>query len=93
MVTEKEKMVSGEMYDATDPQLTAERRRARDLCKALSESHDSEQELRERIIRELFGSAGDSIWIEPPLKPSSNWPAGRIWMDGASPNLRNRPGT
>ena len=67
MVTEKEKMVSGEMYDATDPQLTAERRRARDLCKALNESHDSEQELRERIIRELFGTAGDAIWIEPPF--------------------------
>ncbi len=67
MVTEKEKMLSGDMYDATDPQLTAERRRARDLCKSLNESRDSEQELRERIIRELFGSAGDAIWIEPPF--------------------------
>jgi maltose O-acetyltransferase len=67
MVTEKDKMLSGEMYDATDPQLTAERRRARDLCKALNESHGSEQELRERIIRELFGTAGDAIWIEPPF--------------------------
>ena len=67
MATEKEKMLSGEMYDATDPQLTAERRRARDLCKALNESHDNEQELREHIIRELFGKAGDAIWIEPPF--------------------------
>ena len=67
MVTEKEKMLSGGMYDATDPQLIAERRRARDLCKSLNESHDSEQELRERIIRELFGSAGEAIWIEPPF--------------------------
>jgi maltose O-acetyltransferase len=67
MVTEKENMLSGEMYDATDPQLTAERRRARDLCKSLNESHASEQELRRRIIRELFGRAGDDIWIEPPF--------------------------
>jgi len=67
MVTEKEKMLSGEMYDATDPQLTAERQQARDLCKALNESYDSEQKLRERIIRELFGIAGDAIWIEPPF--------------------------
>ena len=67
MVTEKEMMLSGGMYDATDPQLAAERRRARDLCKSLNESHDSEQELRERIIRELFGSAGEAIWIEPPF--------------------------
>jgi len=60
-------MLSGEMYDATDPQLTAERRRARDLCKILNDSHDNEQALRERIIRELFGRTGDAIWIEPPF--------------------------
>ena len=43
MVTEKEKMLSGEMYDARDPQLTAERQRARDLCKALNESDPAKQ--------------------------------------------------
>lgn len=67
MLTEKQKMLTGEMYDAADPQLTADRRRARDLCKSLNDSTDSEQELRERIIRELFGSAGDAVWIEPPF--------------------------
>jgi maltose O-acetyltransferase len=67
MTTEKEKMLSGQMYDATDPQLRAEHRRARDLCKTLNDSHDNEQELRERIIRELFGKTGDAIWIEPPF--------------------------
>jgi maltose O-acetyltransferase len=67
MATEKEKMLSGHMYDATDPQLRAEHRRARDLCKTLNDSHDNEQELRERIIRELFGRAGDAIWIETPF--------------------------
>jgi maltose O-acetyltransferase len=67
MVTEKEKMLAGEMYDATDPQLTAERQRARDLCKSFNASHGHEQELRDRIIGELFGNAGDAIWIEPPF--------------------------
>ena len=67
MVTEKEKMLSGQMYDATDPQLRAEHQRARDLCKTLNDSHDNEQELRKRIIRELFGKTGDAIWIEPPF--------------------------
>ena len=63
MTTEKEKMLTGEMYDAADPQLTEERRHARDLCKTLNESPDNEQELRQRIIRKLFGSAGDAVWI------------------------------
>jgi maltose O-acetyltransferase len=67
MKTEKEKMLAGEPYDPTDAQLSAERRRARSLCKALNESRDEEQDLRARIIRELFGSAGDAVWIEPPF--------------------------
>ena len=67
MQTEKQKMLAGEMYDAADPQLSAERRRARDLCKSLNASHGNEQEVRQRIIRELFASAGDAIWIEPPF--------------------------
>ena len=67
MATEKDKMLAGEMYDPADPQLTAERQRARDLCKSLNESYDNEQELRQRIIRKLFGSADDAIWIEPPF--------------------------
>lgn len=46
MATEKEKMLAGEMYDAADAQLVAERERARDLCKLLNESDAAEQELR-----------------------------------------------
>ncbi len=67
MPTEKEKMLTGEMYDAMDPQLVTERRRARELCNALNDSHDAERELRERILMELFGTVGDAIWIEPPF--------------------------
>jgi len=67
MATEKEKMLAGELYDTSDPKLTADRQRARGLCKSLNKSYDNEQELRQRIIRKLFGSAGDAIWIEPPF--------------------------
>jgi len=67
MLTEKEKMLAGEVYDAMDPQLVTARRRARKLCKVLNESHDAERELRERILTELFGTVGDGIWIEPPF--------------------------
>lgn len=67
MPTEKEKMVSGEMYDASDPQLRAERRRARKLCRELNHSLDEELALRERIHAELFGRVGEGLWIEPPF--------------------------
>ncbi|MDJ0817064.1 MAG: sugar O-acetyltransferase [Desulfobacterales bacterium] len=67
MVTEKEKMLAGEMYNAADPQLADERRRARDLCKSLNDSHDNELELRSQILQNLFGSTGADVWIEPPF--------------------------
>ncbi len=67
MPTEKEKMLRGELYNAADPQLVAERRRARDLCRELNLSHDAEVELRQRIIAELFGATGANIVIEPPF--------------------------
>jgi maltose O-acetyltransferase len=65
--TEKEKMLAGELYDPREAHLAAERRRARNLCKALNASGDEEQDLRGCIIRELFGSAGEAIWIAPPF--------------------------
>jgi maltose O-acetyltransferase len=67
MTTEKEKMLAGELYDAREAHLSAERRRARNLCNMLNESRDEEQDLRGRIIRELFRSAGEAVWIEPPF--------------------------
>jgi maltose O-acetyltransferase len=50
-----------------DPQLVQERRRARDLCKALNDSRDDEQEKRAEIIHQLFGAIGENTWIEPPF--------------------------
>jgi Maltose acetyltransferase. len=36
MWTERKKMLAGELYDPMDPELVAERTRARDLCQALN---------------------------------------------------------
>jgi maltose O-acetyltransferase len=67
MPSEKDKMLGGELYDPLDLVLSQARRRARDLVKALNDSRDDEQEKRLRLIRELFGAAGEGIWIEPPF--------------------------
>ncbi|MEM9450477.1 MAG: sugar O-acetyltransferase [Cyanobacteria bacterium P01_E01_bin.6] len=67
MVTEKEKMLIGELYDPTDPQLTAERQRARMLCQSLNASSNAEDELRQRIFQDLFRSLGNDFWLEPPF--------------------------
>jgi maltose O-acetyltransferase len=66
MKTEKEKMLAGELYDALDPQLCAERERCRDLCRKLNESREGQQEMRKQILAELLGRRTDA-WIQPPF--------------------------
>lgn len=65
--TEKAKMLAGELYDPLDPELVAAREHARDLCQALNATREAEQEERRRILRELFGAGGDTVWMQPPF--------------------------
>ncbi|MES1244412.1 MAG: sugar O-acetyltransferase [Acidobacteriota bacterium] len=67
MATEREKMIAGELYDALDPELVALRGRARDLCRELNASAESEPERRKAILVELLGEGGDSVWLQPPF--------------------------
>jgi maltose O-acetyltransferase len=60
-------MLAGELYDPLDPELAAGRERARDLCHALNGTRDADHEDRRRILVELFGSGGDSVWMQPPF--------------------------
>src|SRR5687767_9762792 len=67
MKTEREKMVAGELYDASDAELVAARKRSRDLCAALNASPEAAQDERRRLLRNLFGSGGDTVWMQPPF--------------------------
>ena len=60
-------MVAGELYDPMDLELVAARNRARDLCQALNQTRETEQERRRDILLQLFGSGGDSVWMQPPF--------------------------
>ncbi|MFP2902435.1 sugar O-acetyltransferase [Corallococcus sp. 4LFB] len=65
--TEKEKMLAGELYLATDPRLMAERARARKLLRRYNQSTEDELPERERLLTELLGKVGAGTWIEPPF--------------------------
>lgn len=67
MKSEQDKMLGGELYDPLDPQLSAERRRARLLFKALNDTRDDQLDERARLIRVLIPAAGRGVWIEPPF--------------------------
>jgi maltose O-acetyltransferase len=65
--TEKQKMLTGELYNALDPQLVRERRRTRELLRALNDTFACDESLRGELISDLFASVGKNVWIEPPF--------------------------
>jgi maltose O-acetyltransferase len=67
MPTEREKMLAGEFYDPLDAELVTARTRARDLCWELNATRDADEALRRRILTQLFGTGGDSVWMQPPF--------------------------
>jgi maltose O-acetyltransferase len=67
MPTEREKMLAGDMYDPLDPDLVAGRVRARDLCQVLNATGERDTDVRRGILRELFATGGDSVWMQPPF--------------------------
>lgn len=67
MKTEKDKMLTGEFYNALDPQLSAERRSARNILAEFNRTLDEEESRREALLRSLFGEMGENVWIEPPF--------------------------
>ncbi len=66
-MTEREKMLAGALYDPFDPELVIGRERARDLCQSLNATRESQQQERRRILCDLFGKGGDSVWMQPPF--------------------------
>ena len=67
-MTEKEKMLSGTLYNPADKELTREREVARKLCRQFNQSTETEKKLRVKILKELFQTENASIWIEPSFK-------------------------
>lgn len=66
-MTEKEKMLSGLLYDAGDPQLVHERMKARNLLQKINLYSENRREEINELCLELFGSAGEDFFIQPPF--------------------------
>ncbi|VTR95908.1 maltose o-acetyltransferase : Putative maltose O-acetyltransferase OS=Blastopirellula marina DSM 3645 GN=DSM3645_21507 PE=4 SV=1: Mac: Hexapep [Gemmata massiliana] len=67
MRTEREKMLAGELYDPLDAELARLRVRARDLLADLNATREADEAVRRRVLRELIGSGGDTVWLQPPF--------------------------
>ena len=67
MKSEKEKMISGEMYNPLDEQLVQDRLQTRLLLKALNEAREDDTQLRNDILEKLLPNAAHSLWLQPPF--------------------------
>ncbi|MFQ3543730.1 sugar O-acetyltransferase [Halobacillus rhizosphaerae] len=66
-MTEKEKMLAGELYRSWDEELVLERLRARQMVYLLNQTKETEGHYREQLIRDLFGTAGEKVSLETPF--------------------------
>ena len=67
-MTEKQRMLAGELYLACDAELAADRRRARDMLREYNETSAAEIVRRLSILSRLFGRVGPRVEIEPPFR-------------------------
>lgn len=66
-MTNKELMLSGQLYIAKDEELIKDNMRARRLTRLINQTTEDELDKRQQLCRELFGSAGKNIWVEVPI--------------------------
>jgi maltose O-acetyltransferase len=64
---EKARMLRGELYRASDPELRADAERCHRLLERYNATSVTEHAERDEILRELLGKVGDGVVIRPPL--------------------------
>lgn len=67
-MTEKELMLAGRLYLASDPEIHRLERRAKQLVQTINNWPEDRVEGRMDLFRELLGSLGEDSWIEPPFR-------------------------
>ncbi len=67
-MTEWEKMQIGEIYNDFDLDLFNRRVEAKKLFRIYNHTEDNEVEKRNEIMRKLFKSVGENVWIEPDFR-------------------------
>lgn len=66
MKTEKQKMLSGELYRASDSELVADKKRSREAARRFNQSLPETEEWK-TALRDLLPNAHDSLYVEPPF--------------------------
>lgn len=66
-MTEKEKMLSEQLYTAEDEQLQKESKNAKRVTRIFNNTTEEEGLYRIQLLKELLKKTGERLWIEPPF--------------------------
>ena len=66
-MTEREKMLAGELYDCGDPELLERWHLAKDLIKQYNALPSGDLKTKEAVLRQLLGGCGENVWITSPF--------------------------
>lgn len=66
--SEKEKMITGELFNVYDPELVAERGAARQQVEALNELGEQDPEKSQQLVKRLFGATGDQVEVHATFR-------------------------
>lgn len=66
-MSEKEKMLAGELYNPNDEQLSIDRIKCKDLCYKYNKLKHSQKLKRKKIIKRILGQTKKKVCIEPPF--------------------------
>lgn len=67
-MTEREKMLAGELYDPSDEELVFLRQKAHVLSKQYNDTVETETEKREEILFELLPHLGENAYLQGPVQ-------------------------
>lgn len=67
-MTEKEKMLQGFIYDASDKELVEMRRKSHKLCKLYNDTFEDEKEKHSQIIAELLPDSKKGLYLQGPIQ-------------------------
>lgn len=66
-MTEREKMLNGELYDCGDKELLDRWHLAKDLVKKYNDTVSNDLDTKNKILKKLLGGIEENVWITPPF--------------------------
>ncbi|WP_373599178.1 sugar O-acetyltransferase [Paraclostridium bifermentans] len=66
-MTEREKMLAGELYDCGDSELLNQWHKAKNLIRDFNQIDSQDLNKKDKILNELLGGRGENLWITAPF--------------------------